>query len=61
MGAGGPAMDYVTWPGSLAFAAGSSYTTRVRHHVTALPEGREVDGLQELWAEFEADLSAHAP
>ena len=61
MGAGGPAMDYVTWPGSLAFAAGSSYTTRVRHQVTALPEGHEEDGLQELWAEFEADLSAHAP
>ena len=57
MGAGGPAMDYVTWPGSLVFAAGGSYTTRVRHHVTPLPAGREVEGLRELWAVFEADLT----
>lgn len=56
MGAGGPAMDYITYPGSLAFAAGSSYTTKVRHHVISLPKGNEVQRLQELWAEFEDDL-----
>ena len=57
MGGGGPPMDYITWPGSLAFAAGSRYTTRVRHLLTPLPAGGEVERLQELWTEFEGDLA----
>lgn len=59
MGMGGLAMDYIVFPGSLVFAAGSSSRTRVRHYVMPLPEGKEIERLSELWAEFEIDL--HQP
>jgi hypothetical protein len=56
-GMGGIAMDYVGYPGSSRFAAGSTFALHVRHHVAHMPDDISVGVIEALWDAFAADLA----
>jgi hypothetical protein len=59
-GADGDAMDYILFPGaeSPTFAAGQSFTARVRHHLVRSSELPSSERLEKLWVNFENALAA---
>jgi len=56
-GMGGPAMDYVIFPGpdQKAFPDGDSFVARIRHHILHSPELPTPETLEALYENFESE------